>query len=51
MCSGANIFRPQTTPQQGPGEAMLIRPRGVEGKDDTKSKETVGTSSEPEKKP
>lgn len=51
MGSGANIFRPQTTPQQGLGETTLIRPRGVEGKDDTTSTETVGTSPQPEKKP
>ncbi len=49
--SGMRRFRPQMTPQQGMGETMLIRPRGVEGKDDTRSNEAVGTSPETEKKP
>ena len=49
--SGTRPYRPQMTPQQGMGETMLIRPRGVEGKDDTRSNEAVDTSPEIEKKP
>lgn len=51
MGTGMTIFRPQTTPQEGFGDTTLVRPRGVEGKDDTRSNEAVGTSPETEKKP